>query len=181
RLSVPRRPRRRPACPREPAGAPSPAYQPANDAYGVPDEHCFQAPHRCVAAPVPPPLRPGPRRRWRRRRGRPVAEGRLATRASRPMTLTEFQMSIASRHRTDALPHPSRRRFVQGLAAGGAVAAFGLWPKVGSALGSAGRPQVLSGTDFDLSIGEVAANYTGRVRPAVAVNGSIPAPLLRWR
>src|SRR5690606_24971686 len=79
-----------------------------------------------------------------------------------------------------ALPHPSRRRFVQGLAAGGAVAAFGLWPKVAWGFASAGA-QVLSGTEFELSIGEVAANYTGRMRPAVAVNGSIPAPLLRWR
>ncbi|RPE81686.1 copper resistance system multicopper oxidase [Vulcaniibacterium tengchongense] len=76
---------------------------------------------------------------------------------------------------------PSRRRFVQGLAAGGAVAGLGLWPRSGWALKAPGQPQVLSGTDFDLTIGEIAANYTGRVRTAVAVNGSIPAPLLRWR
>ena len=41
---------------------------------------------------------------------------------------------------------PSRRRFVQGLAAGGAVAGFGLWPKLSWALKSAGQPQVLAGT-----------------------------------
>ena len=72
---------------------------------------------------------------------------------------------------------PSRRRFVQGLAGGGVLAAFG-WPHAGFA---APRVPVLAGTDFDLSIGELPVNFTGRVRPGVAVNGSIPAPTLRLR
>ncbi|MGN6152077.1 MAG: copper resistance system multicopper oxidase [Lysobacteraceae bacterium] len=71
----------------------------------------------------------------------------------------------------------SRRRFVQGLAGGGVLAAFG-WPHAGFA---APRVPVLAGTDFDLSIGELPVNFTGRVRPGVAVNGSIPAPVLRLR
>lgn len=70
-----------------------------------------------------------------------------------------------------------RRRFVQGLAGGGVLAAFG-WPHAGFA---APRVPVLAGTDFDLSIGELPVNFTGRVRPGVAVNGSIPAPVLRLR
>ena len=69
----------------------------------------------------------------------------------------------------------SRRRFVQGLAAGGALAAFG-WPRFGHA-----AAPVLTGTDFDLSIGELPVNFTGRTRIGVAVNGSVPAPTLRWR
>ena len=77
--------------------------------------------------------------------------------------------------------HPSRRRFVQGLAAGGAVAGLGLWPVQGRAAGRVGAGQVLTGTEFDLTIGEMAANFTGQVRPAIVVNNSIPAPLLRWR
>jgi CopA family copper-resistance protein len=76
---------------------------------------------------------------------------------------------------------PSRRRFVQGLAAGGAAAALGLWPKNSWALKGAGNNTVLSGTEFDLAIEETPMNFTGRVRPAITVNGSIPAPLLRWR
>lgn len=76
---------------------------------------------------------------------------------------------------------PSRRRFVQGLAAGGAVAGFGLWPRDGVGQRVARAPQVLSGTDFDLRIGETPMDFTGRVRPAVTVNGSLPAPILRWR
>ena len=76
---------------------------------------------------------------------------------------------------------PSRRRFVQGLAAGGAVAGLGLWPKPGRAWNGPGQGQVLTGTEFDLAIGETPMNFTGRVRPAITVNGSLPAPLLRWR
>ena len=40
---------------------------------------------------------------------------------------------------------------------------------------------MLTGTDFDLSIGELPVNFTGRTRIGVAVNGSVPAPTLRWR
>jgi CopA family copper-resistance protein len=76
---------------------------------------------------------------------------------------------------------PARRRFVQGLAAGGVVAGLGLWPRPGHAGQADGQPQVLSGTDFHLTIGEMPVNFTGRTRPAITVNGSLPAPLLRWR
>jgi len=75
----------------------------------------------------------------------------------------------------------SRRRFVQGLAAGGVVAGFGLWPKASWALKSPGQPSALAGTEFDLAIGQMPVNITGRIRPAIVVNGSLPAPLLRWR
>ena len=77
--------------------------------------------------------------------------------------------------------NPSRRRFIQGLAAGGAVAGLGLWPKQAWALKSPGQANVLSGTQFDLSIGETPMNFTGRTRTAVTVNGSLPGPVLRWR
>ncbi len=75
----------------------------------------------------------------------------------------------------------SRRRFVQGLASGGAVLGLGLRPGPGWALGTAGYPGVLAGTDFDLRISEMPVNFTGHTRPAVTVNGSLPAPILRWR
>ncbi|MEH6416157.1 copper resistance system multicopper oxidase [Pseudomonas sp. CGJS7] len=74
-----------------------------------------------------------------------------------------------------------RRRFVAGLAAGGAIAGSGLWRGVNAAPAMVQAPQVLTGTEFDLSIGETLANFTGRVRPSVTVNGSLPAPILRWR
>lgn len=76
---------------------------------------------------------------------------------------------------------PSRRQFVKGLAAGGAVAGLGLWSRPSWALKSPGHLNVLSGTEFDLVIGETPMNFTGRTRPAITVNGSVPAPLLRWR
>ncbi|HVR82336.1 MAG TPA: copper resistance system multicopper oxidase [Luteimonas sp.] len=87
----------------------------------------------------------------------------------------------SSGFRLDGLFKPSRRRFVQGLAAGGAIAGIGLWPKSLWALKSPGQPNVLSGTEFDLAIGETPMNFTGRTRSAVTVNGSLPAPILRWR
>lgn len=75
----------------------------------------------------------------------------------------------------------SRRRFVQGLAAGGAMLGLGLWSKQSWALRSPGQLEVLAGTQFDLSINETPVNYTGVVRPAVAINGSVPGPILRWK
>ena len=72
----------------------------------------------------------------------------------------------------------SRRTFVKGLAASGAAAVFGT---TASARQRAGEQQTLSGTSFDLRIGETAVNFTGSPELAQAINGSIPGPLLRWR
>ena len=76
----------------------------------------------------------------------------------------------------------SRRRFVQGLALGGVATGAGLWrlPALASSYAT-GAPQVLRGTDFNLSIGASPVNFTGRTRPAITVNNSLPAPILRWR
>ncbi len=75
----------------------------------------------------------------------------------------------------------SRRRFVQGLAVAGAIAPLGAWSKTPWALRANGQPEILSGTDFSLSVSETWVNYTGRRRPAVTVNGSLPGPVLRWK
>ena len=75
----------------------------------------------------------------------------------------------------------SRRTFIKGLAAGGVLAGLGLWRTPVWALGRPGQPGVLAGTQFDLTIDELPVNFTGKTRTAVAVNGSLPAPLLRWR
>ena len=91
-------------------------------------------------------------------------------------------MHFESLLRSEAgVPLPSRRRFVTGLTAGGALAGLGLWPTAGTAGLRPGNPNVLSGTEFDLTIGETPVNLTGRARVGTTVNGSIPAPLLRWR
>ncbi|UNK44035.1 copper resistance system multicopper oxidase [Luteimonas sp. S4-F44] len=75
---------------------------------------------------------------------------------------------------------PARRRFVQGLALGGLAAGLGGWPRPSWALQSP-NSRVLAGTDFDLVVGETLVNFTGRTRPAATINGSLPAPILRWR
>src|SRR5688572_17101513 len=74
---------------------------------------------------------------------------------------------------------PTRRRFLQGVAAGGAVAAFGGGPRRATAALAA--PSTLWGSEFELVIGETKANFTGRASLAIVVNGALPAPLLHWR
>jgi CopA family copper-resistance protein len=83
----------------------------------------------------------------------------------------------------------SRRRFVAGLAAAPSV---GLAARVQDAsilhnrhyaklpIQADVRSQAV-GTAYDLSIGALPVNYTGRPANAVAINGGVPGPLLRWR
>ena len=75
----------------------------------------------------------------------------------------------------------SRRRFVQGLAIGGAVAAFE-WSGP-SSFGETGPQNLatLTGKRFDLSIDSLPVNFTGRRSLATAINGSVPGPILRWQ
>jgi CopA family copper-resistance protein len=74
----------------------------------------------------------------------------------------------------------SRRRFVQGLAAGGVITGLGLLPKGSLATPPIGAT-VLSGTDFTLRIGQSPVNFTGKARMATTVDGCLPGPILRWR
>ncbi|QID17912.1 copper resistance system multicopper oxidase [Nitrogeniibacter mangrovi] len=81
-------------------------------------------------------------------------------------------------------PARSRRRFVQGLVAGGVVAALPGMARADSAARGAtrtGSAPELTGTEFHLEIGETLVNFTGAPRMATTVNGAIPAPTLRLR
>lgn len=85
-----------------------------------------------------------------------------------------------------AVMAPSRRRFLQGLAAGGVLLGAAarikpVWARDESGNAASGTAQVLSGTEFELTIAETPVNFTGAPRMATTVNGSIPAPTLRWR
>lgn len=75
----------------------------------------------------------------------------------------------------------TRRRFVQGMAAGTAMAACG-W-KDRSAFGETGptNSAVLTGIHFALTIDSIPVNFTGRPARATAVNGATPGPILRWK
>ncbi len=92
---------------------------------------------------------------------------------------------MSTRRHFLAMPNLPRRRFIQGLAAGGILLGLSPWSRpawareaVGTASGTA---KVLSGTEFDLTIAETPVNFTGSPRLATTINGSIPAPTLRWR
>jgi CopA family copper-resistance protein len=76
----------------------------------------------------------------------------------------------------------NRRRFVQGLAVGGAVAALDWGGR--QAFGETGQQQTLAtltGKNFELTIDSLPVNFTGRHSVATAVNGSVPGPILKWR
>jgi CopA family copper-resistance protein len=68
---------------------------------------------------------------------------------------------------------------VQGAAIAGAWA--GLGGPAAATPATLSGPAVLTGPEFDLAIGAQAVNITGRRRRAIVVNGSLPAPLLRFR
>ena len=67
----------------------------------------------------------------------------------------------------------SRRRFMHGFAGAACV--------LGAARWSSSPAAILTGTQFDLTIDELPVNYTGARRTAVAINGQVPGPTLRFR
>jgi CopA family copper-resistance protein len=76
----------------------------------------------------------------------------------------------------------TRRRFIEGVAAGTVFTAAGAWAPLSRAgAASVGERAIVRGTEFDLSVSERAVNITGRASPATVVNGMLPAPILRWR
>jgi CopA family copper-resistance protein len=75
----------------------------------------------------------------------------------------------------------SRRTFVKGVAMSCAAVSLGGWRTSAAAQGNPPAAwTTLAGSDFDLRIGESPINVTGSPRIAFTVNGSVPAPTLRW-
>lgn len=79
----------------------------------------------------------------------------------------------------------SRRRFVTGLAAGTALMGLGLSvnakPSSEAMKKMLAGPTILRGSKFDLTYSPTKVNLTGKERIATAINGSLPAPTLRWK
>jgi CopA family copper-resistance protein len=80
-----------------------------------------------------------------------------------------------------AFATPTRRRFVEGLALAGAASVLWRTAALGQSPPNSNGPAILSGDRFDLTIGELPFNVTGRQKVATVVNGSLPAPTLRLR
>lgn len=77
----------------------------------------------------------------------------------------------------------TRRRFVLGVAGSTLLAGLGFKPDtLHAAIKQARTGQAtLTGKVFDLSIGEQTVNFTGTSGIATTVNGSLPAPTLRFK
>jgi CopA family copper-resistance protein len=77
-----------------------------------------------------------------------------------------------------------RRRFLEGLVGGGVLLGAAPWVRPAFALSAqtaTGTPPELKGTEFDLTIARTPVNFTGKPGLATTINGSLPAPVLRWR
>ena len=75
----------------------------------------------------------------------------------------------------------SRRGFLAGgTAAAGMAAIYPAWAQPVSA-GLVASPQALSGPDIALTIGKVAVRVDGKIGRKVGVNGTVPAPLVRFK
>lgn len=79
----------------------------------------------------------------------------------------------------------SRRRFVLGLTAGTAIMGLGLnvnaKPSSEKMREILAGPVTLTGSTFNLTYSASKINLTGNERIATAINGSVPAPTLRWK
>lgn len=78
----------------------------------------------------------------------------------------------------------SRRRFVKGLAAGGVLLGVSTPLRhvlAQDVIASGTAAPVLKGTQFDLVVAESPVNFTGKPAIATTINGTLPAPTLRWK
>ena len=90
-----------------------------------------------------------------------------------PAHLTDWTKRHAKQnHKAHLRQRPGSHRIIGGL---------GLWRTPVWAVNSPGQPNVLTGNEFDLFIGETPVNITGAARTAMTINGSLPGPILRWR
>ena len=92
-------------------------------------------------------------------------------------------MKLLQRNNPASIFRP-RRRFVQGLIGGGVLAGISPWVRAAVdplRLTPTGSAPELSGTEIQLTVAESPVNFTGEMRLATTINGSLPAPTLRLR
>ncbi|MDH5302354.1 MAG: copper resistance system multicopper oxidase [Gammaproteobacteria bacterium] len=78
--------------------------------------------------------------------------------------------------------HLSRRRFVKGVAAGSLLCGLGAkFPLAYAQNATPYSANILQGNSVDLRIAAQRVNFTGTSAMATTINGSLPAPTLRWK
>jgi hypothetical protein len=108
----------------------------------------------------------------------PVSVARIAQATAR-----SGPCHVTSSRFTAGQPAPPLR---PGLALGGIATGLAAWTRPSFAAGTlpsgsfSPAPQLV-GSSFDLAIDQTPVNLTGRTRPAITVNGTLPAPILRWK
>jgi CopA family copper-resistance protein len=76
----------------------------------------------------------------------------------------------------------SRRHFVLGASSALALTTLPFSQNLlADSVAQTSTVKILNGNQFDLQIGYQKVNYTGKTRIATTVNGSLPAPILRWK
>lgn len=78
----------------------------------------------------------------------------------------------------------SRRTFVTGLASTTALSilsAKGFANQLVENNPNYTQQNTLSGSNFNLDIGYSSVNFTGKTKQATTINGTLPAPILRWK
>ncbi len=84
--------------------------------------------------------------------------------------------------KTINMPSLSRRHFVLGAYSAAALASLPFSQTLlADSAALISDVKILSGNQFDLHIGYQTVNYTGKKSIATTVNGSLPAPILRWK
>jgi CopA family copper-resistance protein len=90
-------------------------------------------------------------------------------------------MSTMHAPETDDRLTVTRRCFLQGVAAAGLAALVEEKINQADAETMAHEPSVLTGNHVDLTIEGHHVDFTGRRVKAIAINGSLPGPTLKWR
>ena len=77
----------------------------------------------------------------------------------------------------------SRRKFVKGLCASAMICGSGLYASMDKKMANTKRsgPPTLRGESFNLTYTHSPVNFTGSTKMATAINGSVPAPILRFK
>lgn len=90
-------------------------------------------------------------------------------------------MDVLKKSQDQVMFSVTRRKFIQGVVAGGAMSIMEWNDKLALGQNLQNNPAVLTGNHFEFTVDSLPVNFTGHRTVAAAINGSVPGPTLRWR